>query len=381
MGFSDGWVRPGGRTTSYVKDSPPTLPMIHIFTPSFADDADSNAQNLSVKEIVCRLPPEQFRVTMFSDAAPDPRIAARPNTRLLPWHRRGNTVRALAALLRDVPDVYFFPREGPLDSAFLSLKNSLFRRTALVTYIVSGGLYNPGPVRPGLARNVRRADVVVGNCKFLSSLIAEKLHVAASTIYDGIDRRYFFAPELPPPTEPVVLFAGSFRPYKRALLTVRLAASRANVRFRLAGTGEEESACRRFVADHACANVEFLGHLTSAQLGDEMRRASVFFHPSLLEGHPQVLGQAAACGLPAIALNLYRPEFIVHDETGFLAANDAELEQRLDQLLASPDLRLSMSHKAVELARNFDWDEVTACWAQTFLNAASTKIGGKVQPA
>ncbi len=355
--------------------------MIHIFTPSFADAADTNAQNLSVKEIVCRLAPEQFRVTMFSDAAPDPRISARPNTRLLPWRRRGNTLRALAALLRDVPDVYFFPREGPLDSAFLSLKNSLFRRTALVTYIVSGGLYNPGPVRPGLARNVGRADVVVGNCKFLSSLITDKFHVAASTIYDGIDRRYFFAPELPPPSDPVVLFAGSFRPYKRALLTVRLAASRPNVQFRLAGTGEEESACRQFVADHACANVEFLGHLTSAQLGDEMRRASMFFHPSVLEGHPQVLGQAAACGLPAIALNLYRPEFIVHGETGFLAANDAELEQRLDQLLSSPDLRLSMSYKAVEHARNFDWDDVTALWAQTFLNAASTKKSGKVQPA
>jgi len=356
--------------------------MIHLFTPSFADAADSNAQNLSVKEIVCRLAPEQFRVTMFSDAAPDPRISARPNTRLLPWHQRGNTLRALASLLRDVPDVYFFPREGPLDSAFLSLKNSLFRRTALVTYIVSGGLYNPGPVRPGLARNVRRADVVVGNCKFLSSLIMEKFHVAASTIYDGIDRRYFFAAERPPATQPpVVLFAGSFRPYKRARLTVALAASRPHAKFRLAGTGEEEIACRQFAADHACANVEFLGHLSSAQLGDEMRRASMFFHPSVLEGHPQVLGQAAACGLPAIALDLYRPEFIVHGDTGFLAANDAELEQRLDQLLSSPELRQSMSHKAVEHARNFDWDDVTACWAQTFVKAVAMKKSGKVQPA
>ncbi len=38
-----------------------------------------------------------------------------------------------------------------------------------------------------------------------------------------------------------------------------------------------------------CQNVEFLGHLTQTQLGEQMRCADIFFFPSIVEGHPQVL--------------------------------------------------------------------------------------------
>ena len=53
--------------------------MITIFTPSFADEADSNAQNLSVKEIVARLDPERACVTMLheGDGRSAHRIAAK----------------------------------------------------------------------------------------------------------------------------------------------------------------------------------------------------------------------------------------------------------------------------------------------------------------
>ena len=101
--------------------------MITVFTPSFADEADTNAQNLTVKEVVARLSPEKFRVVLLYEADPDPRIARRPNTRLLRWRRRGNTLRILLHCLREIPDVYFFPREGPLDAAFLAMRRRLHR--------------------------------------------------------------------------------------------------------------------------------------------------------------------------------------------------------------------------------------------------------------
>jgi len=343
--------------------------MIRLFTPSFADEAGTNAQNLSVKEIVARLDPAEFHVSMFYESAPDPRIAARPSTRLLRWHGRGNTLLAIASLLRQPPHIYFFPREGPLENAFFALKKSLFRNTAVVTYIVSGGLDTAASAPAAMARNVAQAAAVVGNCDYLSQVVAKKFDVRTATIHDGIDRRYFFpANELVNSQPPVVLFAGSLRPYKRGTFFVRMAASRPRAHFRIAGTGEEDSACREFVATHGLPNVEFLGHISQTQLGDEMRRASILFHPSVLEGHPQVLGQAAACGLPVLALNRYHPDFTIDGETGFLAADDAELEQRLDQLLADADLRRQMSRRSVEHARKFDWDAVTALWRQTFLD-------------
>jgi glycosyltransferase involved in cell wall biosynthesis len=349
--------------------------MITVFTPSFADEADTNAQNLTVKEIVARLSPEQFRVVMLYEETPDPRIARRPNTRLLRWRRRGNTLRILLHCLANVPDVYFFPREGPLDSAFLTLRRRLALRTAIVTYVVSGGLYKPDPPRPALARNVREADIVFGNCRFLGKLVRERMDVEAGVRYDGIDRRFFF------PTEKVassnrklkVLFAGSLRSYKRAEVVVRQAARWPKIDFRIAGRGEEEQNCRKLAAALGCANVTFVGHLSSAQLGVEMRQADIFLLPSIVEGHPQVLGQAAACGLPALAMNIYQPEFLVNGKTGFAVESDTELTEKLDLLISQPELRRSMGEAAILHSRNFDWDRITLQWQEAFEQAVAKR--------
>src|SRR5271169_1938699 len=99
-----------------------TQRFITIFTPSHADAANTNAQQLTVKEVVARLPPERFRVVMFCGDQPDPRIAARPNTMLVSARPHGNTRRFLTRLLLERPDVYFFPRTGPLDRAVFNLR-------------------------------------------------------------------------------------------------------------------------------------------------------------------------------------------------------------------------------------------------------------------
>jgi glycosyltransferase involved in cell wall biosynthesis len=348
--------------------------MITIFTPSFADEADTNAQNLSVKEIVARLDPERAAVTMLHEGAVDPRIASRPNTTLLRWHAHGNTLRTAWQMLKKVPDVYFFPREGPLESAFLGLRRHLRLRTAVVTYIVSGGLHSQA-YAPARVRNIREADGVVANNDYLAQLLREKFGVDARTIHDGIDRRYFFPPEPGrASSDPVrVLFAGSMRPYKRAPLVVQQAARWPQVRFRIAGVGEEEQICKNLAAELKCGNVEFLGHLSQPQLADEMRRADIFFFPSIVEGHPQVLLQAASSGLPAIAMEVYRPDCLVNGQTGFLVGSDGELTEKLDLLICQPELRRAMGDAAITHARKFDWDVTARKWQEVFEQAVAKR--------
>ena len=340
--------------------------MIKIFTPSFADESDTNAQNLTAKEVVARLNSREFRVTLLREGAPDPRISARPNTRVLQWRAHGNTARTLWRLLSNVPDIYFFPREGPLDAGFLRMRRALGLRTAVVTYVVSGGQLETGAPRATLARNIREGDTVVGNSRRMTQLLREQMGVEAETVYDGIDQRYFLPGEHHANGPLTVLFAGSLRPYKRPHIVVKQAARWPQVSFRIAGKGEEEERCRKLIADLGCKNVSFAGHLSPEKLGEEMRGADIFLFPSVIEGHPQVLGQAAASGLPAVAMNVYQPDFVINRKTGFLVASDEELEQKLDLLLEKPELRKSMAEAAILHARQFDWDSVTHRWEEIF---------------
>lgn len=339
--------------------------MITVFTPSFADESNTNAQNLTVKEVVARMDPSRFRVVMLGAGGVDPRIAARPNTRILQWEKRGNTARILWHMLFHIPHVYFFPREGPLDAAFLTARAKLRWRSALVTYVVSGGL-EPDTNRPILWRAIRECDVVAGNSRHMSETVEKLGGRDVQTVYDGIDRRSYYPP--PEPRDeggrPRVLFAGSFRQYKRVDLVVREAAKHPEWEFRLAGMGEEQSACLRLVQDLNCSNVVFLGHLSAAQLGAEMRRARIFFFPSEIEGHPQVLGQAAACGLPCVARSSYHPDYVVDGVTGILVSSEDDLSEALSRLIWEPDLRIQMSSAAIRHAEKFDWDRIAEQWQE-----------------
>jgi len=350
--------------------------MITIFTPSFADASNTNAQNLTVKEVVARLPADRFRVEMLYSSAPSARIAERPNTRLIRWRRRGNSARLLAHCFIRRPDIYFFPREGPLDSAFLWLRRQLRLQTALVTYVVA--TQENGPSNEILARSIREADAVVGNSVYGSETIQQHYGVSATTIHSGINKQVFC-----PPAEGrralrsqlTVLYAGSFQARKRPQLVIREAARWPSVHFRLAGRGELERECHGLVQELGLRNVEFLGHVPQRELGEEMRQADVFLLPSVIEGHPQVLGQAAASGLPCIAMEVYRPDYVVNAVSGFLVRSEAELSEKLATLLTNTGLRQAMSTAAFEHSLKFDWDRVAELWAELFESVAARRRG------
>jgi glycosyltransferase involved in cell wall biosynthesis len=344
---------------------------ITIFTPSAADADNTNAQNLTVKEIVSRLPEDRFRVIMFAAGDVDPRVAVRKNTKIVRYRRHGNAIALLSQCLFFRPNVYFFPRSGPLDRYFFDIRKRFQLRTSLVSYIVM--MMNEFTGEGLIGRSILEADRVVANSEFVASSIRQKFGRVAKTIYDGVDLRYFFAEDRLERNELTVLYAGSFQPRKRVEVVILQAARWPSVRFRLAGHGETELSCRALAEKLGCQNIDFLGHLSPKRLGEEMRKADVFLFPSVVEGHPQVLLQAAASGLPCIAMELYHPDSIVDRKTGFLARSDAELEQKLELLLKNGALRRAMSDAAVKHSRQFDWQRVTEQWAGVFEDVVSTR--------
>jgi glycosyltransferase involved in cell wall biosynthesis len=346
--------------------------MITVFTPSFADEANTNAQNLTAKEIVSRLPADRFRVVLLGNGAPDPRILARENTEILRSSRHGNTPRWLTHVLLSNIDIYFFPREGPLDTAFMFFRRSLGLPIALVTYVV---VALDGGVAPRMAKSIREADLVFGNSRFVSQTVKDRFGCETGTIHSGIKRELFYPPREARCSKSrlTVLYAGSFQARKRLNVVIREAANRPAVEFRLVGKGEEEETCRSLVNQLGCRNVTFVGHLSQSDLAEEMRTADVFLFPSVIEGHPQVLGQAASCGLPAVAMEKYRPDYVVSGETGYLVKSESELSDKLGMLLSNHELRLKMSAAASRHALQFDWDKVTRDWESVFVGAAAKR--------
>jgi glycosyltransferase involved in cell wall biosynthesis len=349
--------------------------MITVFTPSFADEANTNAQNLTVKEIVSRLAPDRFKVLLLGDNLPDPRILARENTEILPSSRHGNTPRWLSRALFSEVDVYFFPRVGPLDTLFLFSRRSFGLPIALVTYVVMA--LDEMPVVPTMRRSIVEADHVVGNSQYVSQTVNGRFGVETQTIYDGINREVFYPPpagrQRPKVSKLTVLYVGSLQARKKVDVVIREAAKWPDVDFRRIGKGEEEGPCRSLVSQLGCCNVAFVGHLSQRGVADEMRNADVFLFPSVLEGHPQVLGQAASCGLPAVAMDLYRPDYVVHEATGYLVKSEGELSQQLKRLLTDPNLRLEMSAAAANHAVQFDWDNITREWESVFEEAVKNR--------
>jgi glycosyltransferase involved in cell wall biosynthesis len=256
---------------------------------------------------------------------------------------------------------------------FLFFRHSLNLRVSLVTHIVMA----VDEIDPGSAmtRSIRDADCVVGNSRYVSQTVQDRFGVESRTIYDGIDRELFHSPRETRPigSKLTVLYAGSLQARKRVDVVIREAAKWPAVEFRLVGKGEEEASCRSLASDLGCRNVTFVGHLSQQGVAEEMRKADVFLFPSVLEGHPQVLGQAASCGLPAVAMNKYRPDYVVNGETGYLVESEGELSQKLSLLLSDRNLRLGMSAAAARHAAQFDWDKVAQDWQTVFLKAASRR--------
>jgi glycosyltransferase involved in cell wall biosynthesis len=257
---------------------------------------------------------------------------------------------------------------------FVALRRRLRLRTALVSHMVM--IMTEKTSIPFVRRLVRESDGVFGNSRYVSETIQQYCGVAANTIHNGIDFRFFYPDagrERRSSGRPVVLYAGTFQERKRVTSLVQQAARRPDVEFRLAGQGETEPACRRLVAELGCRNVVFLGHLTPVALGEEMRRADVFAFPSILEGHPQVLGQAAASGLAAVAMNIYRPDYVVQGKSGFLVESDTDFVQKLDILLDNSDLRRTFSAAAIEHAQQFSWDRIAGRWAEVLRQAVERR--------
>ena len=103
------------------------------------------------------------------------------------------------------------------------------------------------------------------------------------------------------------------------------------------------------------------GRLNTEELADHMRRWDILVFPSIREGLPNVVIEAAACGVPTVGWDVTGVRDAVDDrESGYLVSVGS-----IDDLLAAIDLVLddeeheACRHGALSLAEQFDSQVVT----------------------
>jgi len=250
----------------------------------------------------------------------------------------------------------FRPREVALEDGFGYLRG--FRRL------------EEDANRQILRRAIRECDVVAGNSRHMSETVERLGGRNVQTVYDGIDRRYYY-----PPSErgagrdddgsrPRVLFAGSFRQYKRAELVVR---RRRNIQTGNSGwLGRAKSRARATVGARSSLPQRFVSRPPQRRTTwlRNARRANLLFSERTGRASAGV-GQAGGVR-PAMR----GAEFLPPDLSWMASRGAASSDDELGGSAGSADARTraenAMSLAAAKHAEQFDWDRVTEQWKELF---------------
>jgi 1,2-diacylglycerol 3-alpha-glucosyltransferase len=220
-------------------------------------------------------------------------------------------------------------------------------------------------------RFAARADAVIAP----SALVREQLRgrgVAApiAVIPTGVDLERFRPAERAAARhglgltagDPLVLYVGRLDQEKsvdRVLLAFdRLAGTLGRAQLWLVGQGKQMEPLRRVAAGLSAGDrVHFAGVRAHDKLAAWYQAADLFLFASETETQGLVLAEAAACGLPAVAVTAPGCDEVVKDgETGILTkADPAALADAAIRLLLDPERRAAMGARARQIAeQSFD---------------------------
>jgi glycosyltransferase involved in cell wall biosynthesis len=356
---------------------------VRILVDSFADKGLVNAQMTNAREIIRRLDPKLFQVSTFCVDEPDPNIAGRPSTRLIKLPRKRQTVTIFREFVLGKHEILFYLKSSPASKWYLRLRQTWKdHRITVATVESRSDLRNEPTIASEAIRlweqTVLRCDHLFSNSRAVQQSLQSEYGLKSQIVPTGVDTK-FFEPvrDRASNKRPRVLFVGSLRPFKQPQLLLDAALRFHDAEFVIVGDGPMASQLKDRVRDQNIRNVRLAGLLGAAQLKHEYQQADIFLFPSVWEGSPKVILEAAACALPVIARQNYEPETVVNDKTGYLVTSDQELFQRLESLLYSPQLRQEFGVAGREHSKKFDWDVLTGCWQEIFLRLTSQKARGR----
>jgi glycosyltransferase involved in cell wall biosynthesis len=227
---------------------------------------------------------------------------------------------------------------------------------------------------PGYVETYKKADKVLAGSTYTLNLLKKLFAIPDTRIElfyeNGIAQEFLMSvkPAKEEGSQINLLFVGRLVPYKCADVVIESIgkldqAIQSKIRLTIVGDGSERNNLENRVKELNLAEiVSFAGWVNQSETLDYYRKADIFCFPSIREFGGAVVIEAMACGLPCIVANNGGIGEYVNEETGFKIEPISreyltqELTSKIKMLVEDDKLRESMSAKAIERAREFEWE-------------------------
>lgn len=219
-----------------------------------------------------------------------------------------------------------------------------------------------------------KATSLITTTKIASQVVGSELGVWTETIPNGIDTHLFRPRPKPnhetatrtrlnlPPDVPIILHVGRLDLEKNVDRIIRASApviQQTNAHLLIVGDGRERSTLMKLAHMLGIASrIHFPGYISLKDgLPDIYRSATVFVMTSEVESQGLVLLEAAASGLPLVALDTTTISEIVHDQVnGYLVkvGDISALSTAISKIINDPEMAWKMSLESLRLSKSYD---------------------------
>jgi glycosyltransferase involved in cell wall biosynthesis len=237
---------------------------------------------------------------------------------------------------------------------------------------VMSGDYSTLEFRERFAAQARaaaeRSDLIIAVSAFTARQVEELLNVEPSrlrVIPHGTRRTP--SSSGPVSREPIVLSVGAIQRRKNIVRLVEaFEHTPPGWRLHLAGSFgfEAEEALTRIANSSRKRDIKVLDYVTSAELEELYRRASIFAFPSLDEGFGMPVLDAMARGIPVLTSNRSAMPEVAGDAALLVDPTDVQsIADGLCRLIADSQLRDAFVRAGLRRAQGFTWEKsVEATW-------------------
>lgn len=202
--------------------------------------------------------------------------------------------------------------------------------------------------------------------KAIKGLLAERdLGVPVAAVSNGVDLSCFKPGEKA--VEPTVLYVGRLDPEKkvenviRAFKEARSKLPQTGVKLLIVGDGTDKARLVELVSKlELSEDVKFLGKVLPPDLYEIYRKGWVFATASPIETQGMVLIEAAACGLPLIAVDKGAVSEVCQDGVNGVLCADGDVEAMANamvNILTDQKTRDKFSEQSLKIAEEHDFEK------------------------